>query len=447
MLFTDYDRDPPPKAGVSDQPLAARLRPRSFEEYAGQQHIIGPGKLLRRAIESDRFTSIILYGPPGTGKTSLAELIAKLTASHFERLSAVAATVADVRQCIQDAVARKRLHDGRKTILFLDEIHRFNRAQQDVLLPDVENGNIRLIGATTENPFFHIVGPLVSRSQLFQLQALTADDIRTILQHACQDERAFPNLTIDVPTEAEAFWAQSCEGDARRLLTAFEVAVLTTRPAADGTIRIDLKTSEESLQQKAVTYGDDGHYDTISAFIKSMRGSDPDAAVYWLAKMLQAGEDIRFIARRIVIFASEDIGNADPRALTLAVSAMQAVNMIGMPEARIILSQATTYCATAPKSKAAYKAIAAAIRDVRDDRVQPVPVHLRDAHYQGAKRLGHGEGYKCPHDESQAAADQVYLQIPARYYEPVDMGYERRIRERMEYWESLRKKGKTDSAD
>lgn len=454
MLFEESTKvaENPPTA---HQPLAARLRPRTFDEYVGQDHIIATGRQLRRAIEADRFTSIILFGPPGVGKTTLAELIATVTSSQFDRLSAVTATVKDARASIDQARFRSQVKDTR-TVLFLDEIHRFNKAQQDVLLPAVEDGTIRLIGATTENPFFHIIGPLVSRSQVFQLQAIESAGIRTILHRACDDDRAFPGKTIEITDAALTFWCQACEGDARRALTAFEVAVLTTEPNADsGVITIDQETAEESLQQKAVVYGDDGHYDTISAFIKSMRGSDPDATVYWLAKMLEAGEDPVFIARRIVIFASEDVGNADPRALTVAVSAMQAVHMIGMPEARIILSHACLYCATAPKSNAAVKAIDSAREDVRENRVQPVPVHLRDGHYGGAKRLGHGDGYEYPHNTPDAVVDQQYLGVPATYYEPVDRGYEQKIRERLDYWASLRveqqqqgkiDKGQTDLA-
>ena len=426
------------------QPLAARLRPRNFAEYAGQEHIIGPGKLLRRAIEADRFTAIILYGPPGTGKTTLAELIANLTKAHFSRFSAVAATVKDVRACAEEAKARLRLHQQR-TILFLDEIHRFNRAQQDVLLPDVENGIIRLIGATTENPFFYIVGPLISRAQVFQLQPLSREDIMALLERACTDERGFPELEVEISREALEFWADKSEGDARRVLTGLEVAVLSSK-ARNKKVRIGLKTAEESMQQKAVQYGDDGHYDTASAFIKSMRGSDPDAAVYWLAKMLEAGDDPRFIARRVVIFASEDVGNADPRALTLAVNAMQAAQMIGMPEARIILSQAVTYCATCPKSNAAIMAVDRALEDVRTGRVQPVPRHLRDAHYASAKRLEHGQGYDYPHNHPEHFVAQEYLGVDKRYYEPGELGYEKRVRARMEYWDELRRKAKVQEA-
>ncbi len=445
MLFAEDQSEVVKTPNEWARPLAARLRPRDFSEYAGQEHIIGEGKLLRRSIEADSFTAIILYGPPGVGKTSLAELIANLTEAHYVRLSAVAATVKDVRACAKEATMRLRLHN-RRTVLFLDEIHRFNRAQQDVLLPDVENGVIRLIGATTENPFFFIVGPLVSRAQVFQLNPLSPADIAALIRRACTDERGFSHLDIEITDDAIDFWSQISEGDARRVLTALEVAVLSAEQ--DGRrVKLDLAAAEESMQQKAVNYGDDGHYDTASAFIKSMRGSDPDAAIYWLAKMLSAGEDPRFVARRLVIFASEDVGNADPRALTLATSAMQAVSMVGMPESRIILAQATTYCATCPKSNSAIAAIDKAMGDIKAGRVVPVPQHLRDAHYSGAKKLGHGEGYDYPHNHDGHFAVQEYLGVDATYYEPGDLGYEAKIKERLEYWRGLRHAAKEKTDD
>lgn len=419
-----------------EQPLAARMRPRTLDEYLGQKHLLSEGKLLRRAVDADRFSSIILSGPPGVGKTSLAELIAKRTSSAFIRLSGVSSSVKDIRREANAAEARKRVHK-RNTILFIDEIHRFNKAQQDALLPDVENGNIRLIGATTHNPYFYVIAPLLSRSLSFQLEPLSKDDIAELLDRAIVDERAFPARKVEVAPAARKFLADICEGDARKVLTALEVAVMTTDADESGTIIIDLPTAEESIQKRAIIYGDDGHYDTASAFIKSMRGSDPDAAVYWLAKMLHAGEDIRFIARRIVIFASEDIGNADPRALQLAVSAMQAIEMIGMPEARIILSQAVTYCATAPKSNAAYAAVNAALDDIKNERVQPVPVHLRDSHSSGAKEAGHGKGYQYPHSHGGFVA-QDYLGVDKAYYSPNRIGYEEKIAERMKYWQECR---------
>jgi putative ATPase len=437
MLFSDRTETAAIAPPASLQPLASRMRPRDFAEYAGQQHIIAPGKLLRRAIDADRFTAIVLYGPPGTGKTSLAELISAQTQSHFETLSAVTAGVADIRRVVKEAGARMRLRDGLRTILFVDEIHRFNKAQQDALLPHVENGTLRLIGATTENPYFCIVGPLLSRAQVFQLEPLDGDDIGPLLRRCCTDDRAFPDHTIELSPEAEDFWLRACEGDARRALSAFEIAVLTTDPDAEGRILLTLEVAAESIQRKPIVYGADGHYDTASAFIKSMRGSDPDAAIYWLAKMLEVGEDIRFIARRLVIFASEDVGNADPRALTMAVSTMQACELVGMPESRIILTQTVAFCATCPKSNASIAAIDKALTDVRENRVQPVPVYLRDGHYKGAKDLGH-KGYEYAHNAPDNITGQAYMRVPASYYQPVDAGYERQIRERMNYWQKLR---------
>jgi putative ATPase len=422
---------------TAEQPLAARMRPRTLEEYLGQKHLLAPGKLLRRAIDADRFSSIILAGPPGVGKTSLAELIARHSLSAFIRLSGVSSTVKDIRREVAAAEMRQRIHH-RHTILFIDEIHRFNKAQQDALLPDVESGNIRLIGATTHNPYFYVIAPLLSRSLTFQLEALSKEDITELLERTITDERAFPDRNIELLDKAKTFLADICEGDARKALTALEVAVLTTEPDAKQVTHIDLATAEESIQKRMINYGDDGHYDTASAFIKSMRGSDADAAVYWLAKMLHAGEDIRFIARRIVIFASEDIGNADPRALQVAVSAMQGIEMIGMPEARIILSQAVTYCATAPKSNASYKAVDTALEDIAKERVQPVPVHLRDAHSTAGKESGHGKGYKYPHSHGGFVV-QEYLGIDKSYYEPAGIGYEEKIKERINYWRQCRK--------
>ena len=420
-----------------DAPLPARLRPTSFDEYAGQLHLLEKGRLLRRAIDADRFASIILHGPPGTGKTTLSELIASATDSAFVRLSGVSSTVADIRKEIGYAVQRKSFAN-RRTILFIDEIHRFNKAQQDVLLPDIENGNIRFIGATTHNPNFYIIGPLLSRSLVFKLEPLSIEDITALLKRAVKSDKGFDQTDkIDVSSDAYKFFATSSEGDARKALNALEIAVTTTE-SVKGVIKITLEIAEESIQQKSILYGDDGHFDTASAFIKSMRGSDPDAALYWLAKMLHAGEDIRFIARRIVIFASEDIGNADPRAISLAVNAMQAVEMIGMPEARIILGQAVTYCATAPKSNASYVGIDAALADIKEERVQPVPKHLRDAHYAGAKKMGHGEGYIYPHGEKESFAVQNYMGVAKKYYSPADSGYESKIKERISYWDSLR---------
>lgn len=421
----------------SGMPLAARLRPRSLDEYVGQRHLLEPGRLLRRAIDADRFSSIILSGPPGTGKTSLAEVIARMTDSEFIRLSGVTSSVADVRREIAAAVKRRR-SSGRRTILFIDEIHRFSRSQQDSLLPDVENGNVRLIGATTHNPHFYVVGALLSRSLVFRLEPLSQEEIRTLLNRATGDERSFPGRKVELEPQAADFLATACEGDARRALNALEVAALTTDPDDAGVTRVTLAEAEASIQQKMIVYGDDGHYDTASAFIKSMRGSDPDAAVYYLAKMLHAGEDIRFIARRLTIFAAEDVGNADPRALELCTAAMQAVEMIGLPEAKLILAQATTYCATAPKSNASYAALEAAATDVEQERVQPIPVRLRDAHYAGAKAEGIGKDYLYPHDYPGGFVPQEYLSVDKRYYKPKEIGYEARIRERVDYWRALR---------
>ena len=425
-------------AGGGDTPLPARLRPLTFDEFAGQKHLLAPGKLLRRAIDADRFSSVILSGPPGVGKTSLAELIAKMTDSAFIRLSGVISTVSDIRREIAAAVQRKS-GTGRKTIIFIDEIHRFNKAQQDVLLPDVESGNIRLVGATTHNPVFYVIGPLLSRSLVFQLEALSQEDIKLLINRAAVDKRGFPGKKVEVSTEAVDFLSSICEGDARKALNALEIAVLTTPGKEDKDhIYIDLAAAEASIQKKALTYGDDGHYDTASAFIKSMRGSDPDAAVYWLAKMLSAGEDIRFIARRIVIFASEDVGNADPRALSVAVNAMEASEMIGMPEARIILSQAVTYCATAPKSNAAYMAINNAMGDVENERVIPVPRALRDPHSSTGAFTPKEGNYKYPHDFKGSFVSQDYLGVEKKYYLPSTHGHEAKIRERMDYWEKCR---------
>ncbi len=400
------------------EPLAYRMSPRTLEEYAGQQHILGEGKLLRRAIEADRISSIILYGPPGTGKTALARVIAAKTKAHFEWLNAATAGLDDLRKMIYSARVRKE--KGTPTILFLDEIHRFNKLQQDALLPDVEEGNVILIAATVENPFFYVNSALLSRSQVFELKPLSEDDIVRILRSALEDtERGLGNMKISAGEDALRHIARMSDGDARKALSSVEIAALTTNPDQDGTIKLTLQTAEESIQKKAVIYDKKGdqHYDTISAFIKSMRGSDPDAAVYYLAKMLYAGEDPRFVARRIVICASEDVGEADPMALVLATSALRAVEFIGMPEARIPLAQATIYIANAPKSNACYRAIDAAMEDIKNEATLEVPDHLKDAHYPGAKKLGHGEGYKYPHDFG-GHVEQEYLTKKKKYYNP-----------------------------
>jgi putative ATPase len=418
------------------QPLAARMRPRHLDEYAGQAHILGKGQLLRRAIEADRIQSLIFYGPPGTGKTSLAQIIARQTKSKFERLSGVESNVADMRRVL--AAAANRLENtGQPTILFIDEIHRFNKSQQDVLLPDVESGVIKLIGATTHNPFFFVNSPLVSRSQIFELCPLTEADLLALLQRALADtERGLGYLKISANENALHHLATISDGDARKALNSLEIAALTTAPDEDGVIRITLEVAEQSIQKKAVVYDGDGdaHYDTISAFIKSMRGSDPDAALYWLAKMIHAGEDPRFIARRIVICAAEDVGLADPMALVLANACLSASEFVGWPEARIPLAEATIYIATANKSNSAYLAIDAALADVKSGRTLAVPEHLRDAHYQGAERLGHGKGYAYAHDSKDHFVAQDYLGAQKRYYEPTDQGVEKKIKERVEKW-------------
>ena len=414
------------------------MRPRDLNDFVGQSHILAPGQLLRRAIEADRIQSLIFYGPPGTGKTSLAQIIAHQTKNKFERLSGVESNVADMRRVL--ATAANRLENkGQSTILFIDEIHRFNKAQQDVLLPDVESGVVRLIGATTHNPFFFVNSPLVSRSQIFELRPLSEEDLLALLQRALKDsERGLGYMKIDAADEALRHLAKLSDGDARKALNSLEIAALTTTPSPDGIVRIDLAAAEQSIQKKAVVYDDeDAHYDTISAFIKSMRGSDPDATMYWLAKMIHAGEDPRFIARRIVIHAAEDVGLADPMALVLANAASQAAEFIGWPEARIPLAEAALYIATANKSNSSILAIDAALEDVKSGRTLPVPEHLRDAHYQGAKRLGHGKGYKYSHDFPNHYVPQDYLGTAKRYYEPSDQGSEKKIKERIEKWRAL----------
>ncbi|MBV8898593.1 MAG: replication-associated recombination protein A [Verrucomicrobia bacterium] len=425
-----------PSSVLTDAPLAARMRPRTLSEFVGQQHILGPGKLLRRAIEADRFSSVLLYGPPGVGKTSLAQIIAASTRAHFERLSGVEGSTADMRRVIAAAAARLRNKQAR-TVLFVDELHRFNKAQQDVLLPDVESGIIRLIGATTHNPFYYVNSPLVSRSQIFQLELLSQEDLVLLAERALLDpERGLGRYPVRADPAALSFLAEASEGDGRRCLNALELAVLTTGADASGCIQLTKEVAEESIQKKAVLYdADEGeHYDTISAFIKSMRGSDPDAALYWLAKMLYAGEDIRFIARRIVIAASEDVGLADSNALVVAVAAQQAVEFIGMPEARIPLAHATVYVATAPKSNRAYAGLGKALEDVEKGRVLAIPPHLRG---EGSKRFGGGEGYLYAHDYPEGYVPQAYLPEGRVYYVPSDHGLERRIKERLDHWRSL----------
>lgn len=418
------------------EPLAAKMRPRSLDEVMGQEHILGPGKLLRRVIEADRLTNMILYGPPGCGKTTLAEVIAKATKRNFVRASGVISNVASIRATCE--AARNEL-GGMGTILFVDEIHRFNKAQQDVLLPYVEDGSVILIGATTHNPSMFVNTPLTSRSLVFELHALAPADVATLLDRALADpERGLGKVKTELAPDACAFLSTVCDGDARHALTALDLAVRSTPPSADGVVRLTLDVIQECVQRRQVQYDkkEDGHYDTISAFIKSIRGSDPDAAVYWLAKMLMAGEDPRFIARRLVISASEDIGNADPRGLTVAVGAMQAVEFVGMPEARIALAQATTYLASAPKSNRAYMALGEAMSDIESGAVQPVPEHLKNVHVKaiGAEKSA---GYKYPHDFGGAWVEQSYLRIPKTYYKPSDQGYEATIAKRLESLRSL----------
>jgi putative ATPase len=416
-------------------PLAVRMRPRSLDEFAGQEHFLGPGKLLRRMLEADRLTSVIFYGPPGTGKTTLAQLVATYTKSEFVEVNAAAVGVKEVRAILESA--KERLASGgKRTVLFLDEIHRFNRAQQDILLSDVEGGLILLVGATTENPFFAVNSPLISRSQIFQFSALSEDDIRKLLRRAVADkDRGYGGLKLEVSDEAIDLWATKCDGDARRALTALEIAVLSQQSeGATESIQIDLNVAEQSIQRKAIVYDGTGdeHYDAASALIKSMRGSDPDAAVYWLARMLEAGEDPRFIARRVAILASEDIGNADPRALVVAAAAFDVVEKIGMPEAQLTLSQAVIYMATAPKSNASAMAIWSASKDVKEGRTLPVPKHLKDTHYKGAKKLGHGEGYRYAHDFPGGIVEQDYLGVDKIYYDPTNRGDEADIRRRLD---------------
>jgi putative ATPase len=419
----------------ADAPLAERMRPASLEEYTGQEHILGPGKLLRRAIEAGRLTSLLLYGPPGTGKTTLARIIAQTTEAAFEPLSGVENSVPDLRKALQRA-GERRAANGRRTLLFIDEIHRLNKAQQDVLLPALEDGTTLFIGATTHNPYFVLTSALVSRSQVFQLEPLTPAHL-VALQHRAllEPSRGLGTLQIEASPEALEHLAIQAEGDARKCLSALELAALTTLPGHDGILRIGLAEAQESIQRKAVVYDRSGdqHYDTSSALIKSIRGGDPDAALYWLARMLVAGEDIRFLARRLVLLASEDIGLADPTALPTAMAAQQAVELVGLPEAQIPLAHATVHLATAPKSNRAYAALLAARKDVEDGRTLAVPKALRDTHYKGAKALGH-DGYVYPHDFEGAFIPQAYLEEGRRYYHPSENGAERRVRERLDFW-------------
>lgn len=435
MDLFDYMRE---NTMEKESPLASRLRPRTLDEVVGQQHIIGKDKLLYRAIKADKLGSVIFYGPPGTGKTTLAKVIANTTQADFKQINATVAGKKDMEEVVTEAKNNMGMY-GRRTILFVDEIHRFNKGQQDYLLPFVEDGTLTLIGATTENPYFEVNGALLSRSRIFELKPLEKDDIKQLIYRAVTDlERGMGTYRVKIEEDAADFLADTANGDARAALNAVELGVLTTERSEDGLIHIDLAAAQECIQKRAVRYDKDGdnHYDTISAFIKSMRGSDPDAAVYYLARMLYAGEDIKFIARRIMICASEDVGNADPQALNVAVSAALAAERIGLPEAQIILSQAASYVACAPKSNAAYVAIQNAMENVKTTRTMPVPVHLQDRHYKGAAKLGHGEGYKYAHDYPKHYVKQQYLPDGMEgtvFYEPSDNGYEKQIKAHMKW--------------
>lgn len=416
------------------RPLAARMRPRTLEEYVGQEHFLGPGKLLRRMLEADRLSSVVFYGPPGCGKTALAHVIALRTRSRFKPLNAVAAGTKEVREIL--AEARQCLEElGERTILFLDEIHRFNKAQQDVLLPDVEEGIILLIGATTQNPFFAINSPLLSRSQIFTFEPLSREQIQTLILRALSDEeRGLGRFRVRITDDALAFLAEISDGDARRALNALEIGVKSSLPGDAEGLLFTRELAQDSIQRKHLDFDPtgDNHYDLASAFIKSLRGSDPQAGIYWLARMLESGEDPQFIARRLVIFASEDVGNADPQALLIANAAWDAVERVGLPECQLNLSQAVCYLATAPKSNAATVAIGAALKDVKAGRTLPVPKHLRDSHYRGAKeQFGHGVGYQYAHNYEGGWVDQEYLPADVTYYQPTDRGYEAVIQARM----------------
>ena len=412
-------------------PLAARMRPRNLDEFVGQEHFLGEGKLLRRLIKADRLTAVLFYGPPGTGKTTLAHLLATETRARFRQLNAVTSGVKELREFLDEA-RNSLAADGVRTLLFIDEIHRFNKAQQDALLPDVEDGTVILVGATTANPFFAVNDALVSRSRVFEFKPIAAQDVKRLLERAIADrERGLGALPIDAEDAALDFLAEVCDGDARQALSALEVGVLSSdaRP-----IRFTRELAAESVQRKAIQYDrdGDGHYDAASALIKSIRGSDPDAGLYWLARMLEGVEDVRFLCRRLVILASEDVGNADPQALPLAVATMQACEFVGLPECQLTVAQCVTYLACAPKSNAATIAIGEAASDVREGRLLPVPTHLRDAHYGGAKRLGHGEGYEYAHDAPGGVAAQDYLGVEREYYRPTERGFEAELGRRLE---------------
>ena len=435
MNLFDYMRS---STQEKESPLASRMRPTTLDEVVGQKHIIGKDKLLYRAIQADQLGSLIFYGPPGTGKTTLAKVIANTTSANFRQINATVAGKKDMEEVVKEAKDALGMY-GKKTILFVDEIHRFNKSQQDYLLPYVEDGTLILIGATTENPYFEVNGALLSRSRIFELKALEREDVKELLYRAVRDEKkGMGSYEAELHPDAADFLADVSGGDARGALNALELGILTTGRSEDGKIHITLEVAQECIQKRAVRYDKDGdnHYDTISAFIKSMRGSDPDAAVYYLARMLYAGEDIKFIARRIMICASEDVGNADPQALCVAVSAAQAVERIGMPEAQIILSQAVTYVASAPKSNAAYMAVSEAMDAVKNQTTMPVPAHLQDAHYNGSASLGRGTGYLYAHDYPNHYVAQQYLpdgMENQKFYHPTEMGYEKNIREHLEF--------------
>lgn len=434
MDLFDYMRQ---ENGKKESPLASRMRPTTLDEVVGQQHIIGKDKLLYRAIMADKISSIIFYGPPGTGKTTLAKVIAHTTSAEFTSINATAAGKKDMEQVVENAKNMRGMY-GKKTILFIDEIHRFNKGQQDYLLPFVEDGTIILVGATTENPYFEVNGALLSRSIIFELKPLSQEDIKTLIRRALTDSaKGLGSYGAVIDDDALDFLSDMANGDARSALTAIELGVLTTEPSADGKIHITLSVASECIQRRVVKYdkSGDNHYDTISAFIKSMRGSDPDAAIYYLARMLYAGEDVKFIARRIMICAAEDVGNADPQALQVAVAAAQAVERIGMPESQIILAEATNYVACAPKSNASYLSIGAAMQMVANGQTPPIPTHLQDSHYKSAGKLGHGLGYQYAHDFKNHYVQQQYLPdalVGTQFYEPTEMGYEKRIREHLE---------------
>ncbi|WP_024348379.1 replication-associated recombination protein A [Lacrimispora indolis] len=434
MDLFDYMRENTMK---NESPLASRLRPATLDEVVGQQHIIGRDKLLYRAIKADKLGSVIFYGPPGTGKTTLARVIANTTSADFRQINATVAGKKDMEEIVKEAKDSLGMY-GKKTILFVDEIHRFNKGQQDYLLPFVEDGTLILIGATTENPYFEVNGALLSRSRVFELKPLEREDIRELIHRAVYDkDKGMGSYNAVIDEDAKEFLADVSNGDARAALNAVELGILTTeRNPSDGKIHINLQVAEECIQKRVVRYDKtgDNHYDTISAFIKSMRGSDPDAAVYYLARMLYAGEDIKFIARRIMICAAEDVGNADPQALVVAVAAVQAAERIGLPEAQIILSQAVTYVASAPKSNAACMAVFEALDSVRNQKTMPVPVHLQDSHYKGASKLGHGQGYLYAHDYPGNYVKQQYLpdgMEGTEFYHPTENGYESKIKERL----------------